>query len=311
MAQKQKSIAQTSIFGEYKKHEDRVTAALLHIIHIGGNMVIQRLFGDVFDIPSNDINVIPQSYQKNSIPDGELSCECYYHLYIESKIAPNSIDPTQLANHKKLSNTASGNFLIYLTPDLSKPAELVKENVEWMDWRTIIDRLKGIVADGYADKLLEYFIEQFVLLVEHTVYAKTCVIPMDESVIIVGGHFGENIALNYHFYACLPNRKFRPSKYLAFYHQHRIKYLFEIISQKDSVDIQKEPAINKTDYFKVIEPNYSPQARMLFQLKLSHTFSAEIVNNKTDKNGNSTAFVQGQTYTTLNKIMKAKTTSDL
>lgn len=311
MVQKQKSIAQTSIFGEYKKPEDRVTAALLHIIHIGGNIVIQRLFSDVFDIPSNDINVIPQSYQKNSIPDGELSCECYYHLYIESKIAPDSIVMSQLSNHKKLANTASGNYLIYLTPDLSKPDDLAKEDVEWMDWKTIIDRLKGIVADGLADKLLEYFIEQFVLLIEHTVYAKTFMIPMDESVIIVGGHFGENVALNYKFYACQPSRKFRPSKYLAFYHQHRIKYLFEIVSQKDSVDIQKEPAINKTDYFKVIEPNYSPRSRMLFQLKLSHTFSPEIVNNKIDKNGNPTAYVQGQTYTTFNKIMKAKTTSDL
>ena len=311
MAQKQKSIAQTSIFGEYKKPEDRVTAALLHIIHIGGNMVIQRLFGDVFDIPSNDINVIPQSYQKNSIPDGELSCECYYHLYIESKIAPNTIETTQLSNHKKLSNTASGNYLIYLTPDLSKPAELVKESVEWMDWNTIIDRLQGIVADGLADNLFEYFIEQFILLIDHTVYAKTYMIPKDESVIIVGGHFGENIALNFKFYACQSNRKFHPSKYLAFYHQRRIKYLFEIVSQKDSVDIQKEPTINNTDYFNKIEPNYSPQFRMLFQLKLFHTFSTAIVNDKTDKNGNPTAFIQGQTYTTLNKIMKAKTTSDL
>lgn len=311
MVQKQKSIVQTSIFGEYKKPEDRVTAALLHIIHTGGNMVIQRLFGDIFDIPSNDINVIPQSYKKNSIPDGELYCECNYHLYIESKITPNSISTPQLANHKKLANTASGHYLIYLTPDQSKPTDLVKEGVEWMDWRTIIDRLQGIVADGYADRLLEYFIEQFVLLVEHMVYAKTYMPPMDESVIIVGGHFGENVALNYHFYACQPNRKFRSSKYLAFYHQHRIKYLFEIVSQKDSVDIQKESAINKTNYFRIIEPNYSPQSRMLFQLKLVKTFSPEIKNDKTDKNGKLTAFVQGQTYTTYDKIMNTDKTSGL
>lgn len=136
-------------------------------------------------------------------------------------------------------------------------------------------------------------------------------IPIEQSVIIVGGHFSENVALNYGFYACQPNRKFRPSKYLAFYHQNRIKYLFEIIGNvKESVDIQKEPSVQKA-YFSDFEPNYKPEPRKFFKLKLHTTFKKEIKNDKTDKNGKATAFVQGQTYTTFDKITKASKTSDL
>ena len=307
---KKKSITQTSIFGDYKKPEDRVTAALLHIIHIGGNIVIQRLFGDVFDIPSNDINVIPQSRHRNSTPDGEISCECNYHICIESKIFPNSINPTQLAEHKKLSNPAASKYLIYLTPDTSKPKDLV--HVEWMSWKTVIERLKGIVNDGITSDLLKFLIEQFILLVNHTVYPNMYVVPIEQSVIIVGGHFGENVALKYGFYACQPNRKFRPSKYLAFYHQNRIKYLFEIIGDvKESVDIQKEATVHESDYFSVIEPYYKMQFRKFFKLKLHTKFKKEIINDKTDKNGKPTAFVQGQTYTTFDKITKASKTSEL
>ena len=309
MAKKQKTISQTSIFGEYKKTEDRVTAALLHVIHIGGDLVIRELFGDVFDIPSNEIVAIPQSYQSKSIPDGELSCECNYHLYIESKITPNSINLTQLANHKKLSNPADGKYLIYLTPDTSKPQNLV--DVEWMSWETVIDRLQGVVDDGDAAELLKYFIEQFILMVNHTVYANNYIVPQNQSVIIVGGRFGENVAYKYNFYACQPNRTFRPSKYLAFYHQNRIKYLFEIVGVKDAVDIKNESIKNKADYFSVVEPNYQPQLRKFFKLKLHTTFINDIINDKTNKNGKPTAFVQGQTYTTFNKITKASRTSEL
>lgn len=307
MAKSKKSISQISIFGEYKSPENRVTAALLHIIHVGGNVVIQRLFGDIFDIPSNDIDVIPQSNQTTSIPDGELSCECNYHIFIESKIVPNAINLKQLNEHKKLSNVACGNFLIYITPDSKIPSELTTAKVEWISWETVIDRLQGIIADGIAYDLLKYLIRQFVILINHTIYA----IPTDQSVIIVGGSFGENVALHYGFYACQPNRKFRPSKYLAFYHQNRIKYLFEIVTQRKCVDIQTLKNVNRTNYFTVIEPNYVPQVRDYYQLKKVCNFNPEILNDKKDKNGKPCAYTMGQTYTTYNKIMKAKKTSDL
>ena len=53
-----REIKDISAFGEYKKPEDRVTAALLHVLNAGGQPVVERLFGDLFDLPNNDINII-------------------------------------------------------------------------------------------------------------------------------------------------------------------------------------------------------------------------------------------------------------
>lgn len=75
-----KSIEEISIFGEYRKPEDRVTAALLHVLNAGGQPITERLFGNLFDIPSNSINIFSQSYQGDSIPDGEISCDCKYNI---------------------------------------------------------------------------------------------------------------------------------------------------------------------------------------------------------------------------------------
>ena len=97
-------------------------------------MVVERLFGDHFDIPSNEINVIPQSYQKQSNPDGEISCDSKYNIFIESKIVPGAINEKQLIKHMELTNPAQCRYLIYLTPDIEKPMLLQHFMVEWMDW---------------------------------------------------------------------------------------------------------------------------------------------------------------------------------
>ena len=319
-----RTISDQSIFGEYKRAEDRVTAALLHIMNIGGPIVVERLFGDKFDIPANLISIIPQSYHGNSVPDGELECNCKFNIFIESKIVPDVIDEKQLQNHISLTNPAENKYLIYLTPDMSAPTILNSFNVEWMSWDTIIERLTGIIADGLAGAILKYLIEQFILLVKHLVRNK---LPKqskrvvkeqsdesgkEERVIIVGGHWGENVALDYGFYACQPYRYFKPARYMAFYHQNRIKYLFEIIGNPvESERLDKISKITTTNYFTAKEPHYDGSSRKYFELKRVKTFKSEIVNDKKDKNNNPCAFTQGQTYTTYDRIINAIKTSQL
>lgn len=321
-----KSISNQSIFGEYKKPEDRVTAALLHVIQVGGQMVVDRLFGDYFDIPSNEINVIPQSYQKHSNPDGEVSCDSKYNIFIESKIVPNAINEKQLMGHMALTNPAQSRFLIYLTPDPVKPMLLQKFMVEWMNWEAVLEKLAEIVAEGLASELLKYLIDQFVLLVKHLVLEKkqkvcsTDVVcdyynydeDRDQRVIIVGGSWGEDVALKYSVYVCQPYRYFKPARYIAFYHHNRIKYLFEIIGTPiESVDLRSIKNLVKSDYFTIKEPHYAGDPRKHFKLELVHEFNPEIVNDKISKNRTPCAFTQKQAYTTYKKIMKAKKTSQL
>ena len=80
-----KKISEQSIFSEYKKSEDKVTAALLQVLHYGGHNIVCSLFEDI-DLPSNEINVSPQVVEDESRPDGVVSCDCKYKIFIESKI---------------------------------------------------------------------------------------------------------------------------------------------------------------------------------------------------------------------------------
>lgn len=316
-----KSIEHISVFGEYKKPEDRVTAALLHVLNAGGQPIVERLFGDLFDIPANDINIISQAHHENSIPDGEISCDCKYTVYIESKIALYAINQTQLANHLQLTNPAENKYLCYITPDPDIPQELVGLPVGWLSWKDVIDYLSGILADGIADRLLFFLIEQLIQLIKHVVYkergfdAKDAQLYMpildDERVIIVGGRWGEDVAKDYGFYACQENRFFMPAKYIAFYHQKRIKYVFEIEEINDSVDISTISHIVQSNYFSVKEVNYIPQKRKYMKLHLVHTCEPVIQNDKVDKNGKPCAFIQGQTYTSFSKIITVTKTSQL
>lgn len=325
-----KSITDFSIFGEYKNDEDRLTAALLQVLHYGGHPLIANLFGDTLDLPSNEVNVIPQSVQEDSRPDGEITCDCHYQIFIESKIVLNDIRDDQLKNHCKLANPSNGQYLMYLTPDDTKPQklELLSGLVEWMSWSQISAALESYLQET-TDELLVFLIRQLIILIDH-ILKKTLktrkrvanqetsttkdtrqIESADNNVIIVGGHWGENIAKNYNFYACQPNRFFYDARYIAFYHQNRIKELFRIVDKPiESIDIQTCKQISPT-YFKDAEPGYTPQQRKLFLLEHIHTFDPSIQNDKVDKNGHSCAFVQRQTYTSYDKIMAAIKTSDL
>lgn len=321
MTEKNKQLISTkSIFGEYKQDENRVTAALLHILHMGGEPIIQRIFGDVLDLPANDIKVLTQSSKEESVPDGEICCDCRYQIFIESKIMINAINQDQLNKHNKLNNPAANQYLCYITPDANIPQVLSDLSIAWLSWEWVAKVLLGVIADGIASAVLKYLIEQFCILVKHLVY-KDKTSPIDvispdviftdenERVIIVGGSWGEDVAVKYGFYACQEKRSFLPAKYLAFCFDNRIKYLFEIISINESVDIKSAgvpPA-----YFVAKEPMYKSELRKLFTLKLVKVFTPTINNDKKDKNGNRCAFVYGQTYTTYNKIMHAKNTTDL
>lgn len=237
-----RDISTYSIFGEYKQPENRVTAALLHILRIGGECLIKEMLReDWFPLPDSDIKVETQVGNAESIPDGKLSCSFNFQLFIESKVQINAINQKQLDNHRRQISIDNGNDrLIYITPDSTKPKEL-GEGELWYNWKRIVDIL---VKYENKNELLNYLIEQFKLLVENLgLYDYS-----HDRVIIVGGAYGENVALKYGFYACQNNRSFLSSKYLAFAHKNRIEYLFEIIGNPED-DVNLKNAGLNDSYF--------------------------------------------------------------
>ena len=77
-----RSIGNKSIFGEYSMDENRVTAALLHIIRLCGIELVKELFDELGNEMEFGINT--QVFKDDSHPDGEIRSNC--HIYIESKI---------------------------------------------------------------------------------------------------------------------------------------------------------------------------------------------------------------------------------
>ncbi len=260
-------------------------------------------------LPEKTLKIETQSHvddkDVHSIPDGLISCNYAFNIYIESKLSKD-IDPTQLENHKKLldNDRDDRNKLIYITKHSKRP-DILPSEILWTNWTTLMNILNDYQLD-VPNPVLTYLIEQFELLI-------TSLDLYDDSenrVIIVGGRWGEPIALEYGFYACQGGRSFRKAKYLAFYYAQRIQYLFEIVEKNDNVDIKTRKDV-PAEYFQKKEPLYTPEERTFFKLKLVKEFIPAIKNDTTTENGRRIAFTQGQTYTTLDKIKNAEVTSEL
>lgn len=298
------NITEQSIFGVYEQPENQVTSALLQIMKIGGEDLIKWIFDEesfTIMLPSSEIKVETQPDKgEGSRPDGSLEADFRFRIYIESKLHENQIDAAQLTKHVALAESKDPQkhgILVYITNDDERPQILDNyRNVAWLNWEQICYKLKTYETN---DNITKFLIAQFELMLDNM----NLIDKWENRVLIVGGNFGEPIALKYRFYACQNHRSFRKSKYLAFAYKNRIEYLFEIVGDKEyDVDVlERHPDVK--------EYNHDPHT--YFELKLIHTFNPVIENDALDKNKNRCAFVQSQTYTTYEKIIKAKKTSDL
>ncbi len=309
-----KNITEQSVFGAYSQNENQVTSALLKILEadFGGGSLLDEILQRIDEgngLPEKTLKIETQSHiddkDVHSIPDGLISCNYAFNIYIESKLSE-TINPVQLENHKKLlDNDRDGrNKLIYITTHSKRP-DILPAEILWTNWTTLMNILNDYQQD-VPNPVLTYLIQQFELLI-------TSLNLYDDSenrVIIVGGRWGEPIALEYGFYACQGGRSFRKAKYLAFYYAQRIQYLFEIVEKNDNVDIKIREDVPE-EYFQKKEPLYTPEKRTFFKLKLVKEFTPAIKNDTITEKGRRIAFTQGQTYTTLDKIKNAEVTSEL
>ncbi len=304
-----KEISDLSIFGEYKQPENRVTAALLQICKIGGESLIRHIFTIAgVQLPNSEISIItqPSNHSGNSVPDGLLKSSFSFNLYIESKIVPNSIDTKQLVGHQKLIDKKT-DFLIYITPDKSKP-EILKETA-WMEWTTLRDALNSFTDSTSIDnyELLSYLIDEFIKLLDNMGLTSFGWSLENEQVLIVA--WAEGIAIKHGYYICQNKRSFKSSKYLAFYINSRINHLFEItetpVDDENLLDIEELKVYLDED-----EKDYDGGLRKIF--KVSKIQSLNIINDKVDKNGKPCPYTYGQPrYTTYERVREANKTSEL
>ena len=350
-------ISNIPIFGTYKNREDQLTLALLHIIKVGGEELLQEIVALAsVDLQTSEMQVTTQvpfvsddedKHERGCRVDGFIFHECGYHLYLETKITCNAINVDQLNSYRNISVGNIQKIILYVTPDENRPKEL-NQGEAWVNWEDLLDFLKKYTSDEHSNSLLKAYVENIILLYDQAVKPrikkkskkkniqsdeeyeaellklakKNLIKPIsslwnddDEDVLIVGGRWGEPIALKYGFYACQPGRTFLPTRYMAFYHRNRIKYLFRIEEAPRDVETIEGLDI-PSDYFIEKEPNYAKytpeqKRRKFFKLQLIHIFQTTIKNDAISKTGKRTAYTQNQRYTTVRKILTASYTSDL
>jgi hypothetical protein len=303
-------IEETSIFGDYDQAENRVTAAFLHICKAGGEDLIRYLTNELqIQLPSSQIEIRSQVKETKTIPDGLLKSDFSFKLYVESKIKENSIDIKQLEGHNgEIKN--SNDFLLYLTPDDTKPEIL--ESTHWANWIQIINIFEDYYEANKKDnkELFKFLVDHFrILLTNNKLLGQTWELNND-NVIIVAGSVAEGVALDYNYYICQNKRTFRSAKYLAFYNNNQIEHIFEIEkAPEDDVNLSVRPEFSL--YLNEKEPSYNGDLRRVFTL-INHQKLTPIINDSVDKNGKSCPFTYGQPrYSKLEKINTAKKTSQL
>lgn len=303
------NIENHSVFGSYSTEENRVTAALLQILKLGGTDFIREVFSKIKDIdfPSNEIIIQTQKRENANVYDGLLECNFSFKLLVESKIR-GGINEKQLQGLIVNANKPQ-NFILYLTPDSGIPSGLEDKapNLYWANWKSINEILK---ESNPETEPINFLISEF------EKYLKALglldFVSPEEKVQIAAGSWGEPIALKYGFYACQNNRAVQDSKYLAFYNKKRINSLFEIVEGPiNDVDISTIDSPEMKSYLSEREPNFPGDKRQFYKLKLLKK-DLNIINDTKDKNEKITPFTMGVfRYTSIDKLNKAVTTSDL
>ena len=131
-------------------------------------------------------------------------------------------------------------------------------------------------------------------------------LPNNEQVIILPGEHAEVIALNHNLYRCQNDRTFRPSKYVAFYKRGVIKYLFEIVDGPyRNCTRDNTPELQQVSRYK----NSNEIGQVMYLRKVAEV--GPILNDTIAETGRGIAFARSQRYTTYEKIMRAKRTSEL
>jgi hypothetical protein len=131
-------------------------------------------------------------------------------------------------------------------------------------------------------------------------------LPNNQQVIILPGERAELIALSHNLYRCQNDRTFRPSRYVAFYRRGVIKYLFEIVDGpcRNCMPDNTPELQQVSRYRNINEPGLVMFLKFIAEV-------GPIQNDTIAETGRGIAFARSQRYTTYDKIMRARLTSEL
>jgi len=312
-----------TIFSTYSTGENRVTASFIAVLRSLSLDRIQRILGALLEQSEFELIKFENQPSKGGkgVPDAMIQSSC--RLLIETKTKRHTVRLDQLRRHLKrldLANEANC-LLLVLTPDEGRPKafdSLQDDRLVWASFAALdqaidalLDDKAEVVSEREAFLLREL---QYMLTAEH-------LIGGENDVVVVPARHAWPEYEKYHAYVCQPDRPFQPVTRMAFYSFGKIYPLVpRIIESHEHVvfvpgmekgkmgalidRMLKETTRKEGTAYKVmfLSPSDSPD---------TVTLKAPIPNDLKSESGRVTAFTQNQRYVALDRLRKAKKTSEL
>lgn len=313
-----------NIFSTYSTGENRVTASILAVLQCLALHRTERLLGALLEQSEFELVRFENQPAKGGkgVPDAMILSSI--RLLVETKIGRNAVEPTQLKQHLKRLDEAdeAEKLLLVISPDEQCPRvieELSDGRVAWTSFAALDQAISDLILD-VQEVVSER--EEFLLRELQAMLLNEELVSTANDVVVVAARDALPEYLRYHAYICQPLRAFQPVQRMAFYTQGQIDpHVPKILAVHERVELTAE--------------NYDGELGTLIQRLLDETprrvkgqankviflsapdspdtvvLANPVLNDLTTKNGRTSAFTQGQRYTSLERLRLAKNTSDL
>ena len=312
-----------SIFSTYSAGENRVTASILAVLRSLAINRIERLLGALMEQSEFELVRFENQVAEGGggVPDAVIASNI--RIFVETKIKRNAVDADQLRRHVKRLKEAkeSNRVLLVLTPDDQRPkevAQIADKAVIWSSFSVLDQAIEELLADK-AEAVAER--EVFLLRELQTMLLEEGLIGSASEVLVVPARQAWPEYQAVHAYICQPNRPFQPVKRLAFYYSGEIQQVVPTILETwHSVRFEhgKESGWLGELIERLLKEENQDEGMSYKVMKLSAPddpstlrLGAPISNNLKSDSGRPVAFTQNQRYVSLEKLKKAKFTSEL
>ena len=313
----------TNIFSTYSTGENRVTASFLAVLRSLSLDRMQRLIGSLLEQSEFELIRFENQPSKGGTGVPDAIIQSSIRLLLETKTERNAVSLPQIKRHLERLDTAKEAvaILIVLTPDDSRPEELDKLNDPRVAWTSfaILDQAIDEMLDDKYEVVSER--EAFLLRALQNMLAEEKLLSNLNDVLVVAARSAWGEYQDFHAYVCQPNRAFQSVSRLGFYSKGIVyPSVPKILASYDEVEIKRnqyEGPLGKL-VNRLVDEEKRPVNGRFKVLLLSPPDSAEtlklaapIPNDKVSKTGKNTAYTMGQRYASSEKLLRAKTTSDL
>jgi hypothetical protein len=312
-----------SIFSTYKTGENRVTASILAVLRSLALRRTERIIGALTERSEFQLVAFQNQVSKGGkgVPDASISASC--RLLVETKIQKNAVNAPQIRRHlKRLRESKEAErILLVLTPDDHEPAvlsRLRKTEVAWASFAALDQAIEELLGDD-SEVISER--EAFLLRELQAMLSEEKLIQAASDAVVVPARDAWPEYGQYHAYVCQPRRAFQHVQRMAFYTAGAIQVRVPMIL-KTQDEVLFEPRIHSGPVGALVDRMLAAGIRkkgQLYKVMLlsppedPRTLKLErpIENDLTAASGRVTAFTQNQRYVALDRLRKARTTSDL